>query len=58
MTTRRTCLALSAAFTLTAAQRRVAEEIARDIAVAVRELEPRCVMVLLEPGEFEADALG
>jgi len=30
----------------------------RDIAVAVRELEPRCVMVLLEPGEFEADIAG
>ena len=28
--------------------------VARDIAKAVGELEPRCLVVLLEPGEFEA----
>jgi uncharacterized protein YaiL (DUF2058 family) len=28
--------------------------VARDIALAVRELEPRCLVLLLEPGEFEA----
>lgn len=29
--------------------------VARDIALAVRDLEPRCLVLLLEPGEFEAD---
>lgn len=28
--------------------------VARDIALAVRDLEPRCLVLLLEPGEFEA----
>ncbi|HQW82516.1 MAG: DUF2058 family protein [Rhodanobacteraceae bacterium] len=28
--------------------------VARDIALAVGELEPRCLLVLLEPGEFDA----
>lgn len=29
--------------------------VARDIALAVRDLEPRCLVLLLDPGEFEAD---
>ena len=29
--------------------------VTREVALVVRELEARCVMVLLEPGEFEAD---
>lgn len=28
----------------------------REIALQVRELEPRCLVLLLEPGEFEAEA--
>lgn len=27
----------------------------REIALAVRDLEPRCLVVLLEPGEYDAD---
>lgn len=30
--------------------------VARDIALAVRDLEPRCLVLLLEPGEFVAEA--
>lgn len=29
--------------------------VTREVAIAVRELEARCLMVLLEPGEFEAE---
>lgn len=32
--------------------------VSRDIALAVRELEPRCLVLLLEPGEFEAAEAG
>lgn len=29
--------------------------VTREVAIAVRELEVRCLMVLLDPGEFEAE---
>jgi uncharacterized protein YaiL (DUF2058 family) len=29
--------------------------VARDVALAVRDLEPRCLVLLLQPGEYEAD---